>query len=289
MPSQLDSSGNDIETLRELLIREVPIYQTLCDQANLRREHVLAVRYCLCTALDEAANKTNQGGGAQAQKCLLIVFHNESYGGEKIFLLIGRLSPNPQEHGDVLEIIYRILCLGFEERYNVRPDWRKQLDLIRQQLLTIISSRYDTVAHDLSPHWFAESSGRFRLLCSLPVWLSLAFLSFLLLIFFVLYKIQIVNTDNTLQQRIASIGNVTPPLAVNKVLRLKNFLKDEIARGVVSVEENAHQSRVTFLGDFMFVLEQKNVNPKIIPVLDKVASEINKVSGTVTITGHTDN
>lgn len=60
-----------------------------------------------------------------------------------------------------------------------------------------------------------------------------------------------------MQQRIASIGNVTPPLAVNKVLRLKNFLKDEIARGVVSVEENAHQSRVTFLGDFMFVLEQK--------------------------------
>lgn len=161
--------------------------------------------------------------------------------------------------------------------------------MIRQQLLTIISSRYDTVAHDLSPHWFAESSGRFRLLCSLPVWLSLVFLSFLLLIFFVLYKIQIVNTDNTLQQRIASIGNVTPPLAVNKVLRLKNFLKDEIARGVVSVEENAHQSRVTFLGDFMLVLEQKNVNPKIIPVLDKVASEINKVSGTVTITGHTDN
>lgn len=87
--------------------------------------------------------------------------------------------------------------------------------MIRQQLLTIISSRYDTVAHDLSPHWFAESSGRFRLLCSLPVWLSLVFLSFLLLIFFVLYKIQIVNTDNTLQQRIASIDDVTPPLAVN--------------------------------------------------------------------------
>ena len=290
MPSELDSSGNDIEALRELLIREVHIYQTLCDQANLRREHVLAVRYCLCTALDEAANKTNWGGGgAWARKSLLIVFHNESYGGEKIFLLIGRLSPNPQEHGDVLEIIYRILCLGFEGRYSVRPDGRKQLDLIRQQLLTIISSRHDAVAHDLSPHWFAKSSGRFRLFRSVPVWLSTAFLSFLLLIFFVLYKLQIVNSDNTLQQRIAAIGNVTPPPSVNKVLRLKSFLKDEIARGVVNVEENAHQSRVTFLGDFMFVPGQKNVNPKIIPVLDKVANEINKVSGTVTITGHTDN
>lgn len=290
MPAQLNSSVSDIETMRELLIREVHIYQTLCDQANLRREHVLAVRYCLCTALDEAANKTSWGGGgAWARKSLLIVFHNESYGGEKIFLLIGRLSPNPQEHGDVLEVIYRILCLGFEGRYSVRPDGRKQLDLIRQQLLTIISSRYDAVAQDLSPHWLADASGKFRLLRSLPVWFNAGFLAFLLLAFFSWYKLQIANADNALEQRIAAIGKVAPPPATNRVLRLKILLKDEIARGVVNVEEDARQSRVTFLGDFMFVPGQKNVNPKILPVLDKVASEINKVSGTVVVTGHTDN
>ena len=176
MPTQLDSYDNGIESLRELLIREVHIYQTLCDQANLRREHVLAVRYCLCTALDEAANKTSWGGGgAWARKSLLIVFHNESYGGEKIFLLIGRLSPNPQEYGDVLEVIYRILSLGFEGRYSVRPDGRKQLDLIRQQLLSIISSGRDPVARDLSPHWLADAAGRLRRLHWIPVWASAAF------------------------------------------------------------------------------------------------------------------
>lgn len=290
MPAQLDSYDNGIESLRELLIREVHIYQTLCDRANLRREHVLAVRYCVCTALDEAANKTSWGGGgAWARKSLLIVFHNESYGGEKIFLLIGRLSPNPIEYGDVLEVIYRILSLGFEGRYSVRPDGRKQLDLIRQQLLSIISSGRDPVARDLSPHWYADASGKFRRLRSLPVWISTVFFCCLLLAIFVWFKFQIVDTDTRLQQRIAAIGKAVPPPATTGVLRLKALLKDEIERGVVSVNENAQQSQVTFLGDFMFVPGKKTVNPKIMPVLDKVASEINKVSGTVTVTGHTDN
>lgn len=290
MPAQLDSYDNGIESLRELLIREVHIYQTLCDRSNLRREHVLAVRYCLCTALDEAANKTSWGGGgAWARKSLLIVFHNESYGGEKIFLLIGRLSPNPIEYGNVLDVIYRILSLGFEGRYSVRPDGRKQLDLIRQQLLSIISSGRDQVARNLSPHWYADASGKFRRLRSLPVWINAVFFCCLLLAIFVWFKFQIVDTDTRLQQRIVAIGKAVPPPATTGVLRLKALLKDEIERGVVSVNENAQQSQVTFLGDFMFVPGKKTVNPKIMPVLYKVASEINKVSGTVTVTGHTDN
>ncbi|WP_239366624.1 type VI secretion system protein TssL, long form [Snodgrassella communis] len=290
IPSQLDSYDNGIESLRELLIREVHIYQTLCDQANLRREHVLAVRYCLCTALDEAANKTSWGGGgAWARKSLLIVFHNESYGGEKIFLLIGRLSPNPQEYSDVLEVIYRILSLGFEGRYSVRPDGRKQLDLIRQQLLSIINSGRDPVARELSPHWLAEASGKLRRLRIVPVWIGAVFFMCLLLTVFAWFKFQIVDADTRLQQRIAAIGKAVPPPASTRVLRLKALLKNEIERGLVSVSENAQQSQVTFLGDFMFVPGKKTVNPQIIPVLDKVASEINKVSGTVTVTGHTDN
>lgn len=290
MPTRLDPPDSGMESLRELLRREIRDYQTLCDQANLRREHVLAVRYCLCTALDEAANKTSWGsGGAWASKGLLITFHNESYGGEKVFLLIGRLSSNPQEHGDVLEVIYRILGLGFEGRYSVRSDGRKQLDLIRHQLLSIISSQRDVVARDLSPHWQVAATGTFRLLRGIPVWVSALLLSALLLLVFIWYRYQIANADIDLQRKIAAIGKVPPPPAMVRVLRLKALLKDEIARGVVSVEENAQQSQVTFLGDAMFVAGKKVINPTILPVLDKVASEINKVSGTVIVTGHTDN
>lgn len=82
-----------VEPYRNLLVREMHLYQTLCDQANLRREHVLAVRYCLCTALDEAANNTTSGRrGVWAGKSLLVTFHGESEGGIKLFQIIGRLA-----------------------------------------------------------------------------------------------------------------------------------------------------------------------------------------------------
>jgi type VI secretion system protein ImpK len=39
----------------------------------------------------------------------------------------------------------------------------------------------------------------------------------------------------------------------------------------------------------MFVPGQARLNAKILPVLDKVADEINQVSGSVQVTGHSDN
>ncbi|MGS9140259.1 DotU family type IV/VI secretion system protein, partial [Salmonella enterica subsp. enterica serovar Infantis] len=74
-----------VEPYRNLLVREMHLSQTLCDQANLRREHVLAVRYCLCTALDEAATNTPWGRrGVWAGTSLLVTFQGESEGGIKL-------------------------------------------------------------------------------------------------------------------------------------------------------------------------------------------------------------
>lgn len=161
MPAKLDAAL--VEPYRNLLVREMHLYQTLCDQANLRREHVLAVRYCLCTALDEAANNTTWGRrGVWAGKSLLVTFHGESEGGIKLFQIIGRLAASFQEHGNVLEVIYHLLGLGFEGRYSVQPDGRKQLDNIRQQLLTQLSQRRDPVMPALSPDFQGAISGRLR-------------------------------------------------------------------------------------------------------------------------------
>lgn len=171
MPAKLDAAL--VEPYRNLLVREMHLYQTLCDQANLRREHVLAVRYCLCTALDEAANNTTWGRrGVWAGKSLLVTFHGESEGGIKLFQIIGRLAASFQEHGNVLEVIYHLLGLGFEGRYSVQPDGRKQLDNIRQQLLTQLSQRRDPVMPALSPDFQGAISGRLRRMRRVPVWLS---------------------------------------------------------------------------------------------------------------------
>src|SRR5690606_12181728 len=55
-------------------------------QSGIANETILGARYCLGTALDEAAALTPWGGGGVwSAHSLLVTFHNETWGGEKFF------------------------------------------------------------------------------------------------------------------------------------------------------------------------------------------------------------
>jgi type VI secretion system protein ImpK len=73
------------------------------------------------------------------------------------------------------------------------------------------------------------------------------------------------------------------------MLHLKELLKSEIAAGMVSVDEDARHSAVTFRGDAMFPPGAVSVNASMSPLVAKIAGEIIKVPGKVTVMGYTDN
>ena len=84
-----------------------------------------------------------------------------------------------------------------------------------------------------------------------------------------------------------AFGEVRPfaPLWIRLTLISLILLADEIARGLLTVDEDEHHSLVVFRGD---VAGQKTVNDTLRPVINKVAQEIAHVGGAVTVTGHTD-
>ena len=99
----------------------------------------MAARYVLCTMIDEAAADTPWGGsGLWAQHSLLAMFHNEVFGGEKVFQLMARLAQQPDANRDLLELIYAALVLGFEGRYRVIDNGRAQLAAVRDRLAQIL-------------------------------------------------------------------------------------------------------------------------------------------------------
>lgn len=290
MPESLD--GNGVKGLRTLLEEEVKAFTRVCDQANLRREHTLALRYALCTALDEAASVQSWGGGLGDQTgpwsehALLQTFHQEGDGGNKVFLLIGRLAANPQEHLAVLEVMLHILGLGFMGHYRTQTDGHRMVETIRNRLYTLVMGAREPIARELSPHWHGVAPGKFRLLRSIPVWVTASLLTLALLGLFGWYKYQLVTETQIVEKRIRDIGKQMP---VPQRLRLKELLATEIAAGRVNVEEDDRQSKVTFRGDDMFLPGASQVNPRMDPMLDKTAAGINEVSGSVEVIGHTDN
>jgi len=295
MPKELDATQLDV--FRRLLTREVTTFQSICTSAQIKHEHMVAASYALTTAIDEAVQRKPWGGGSGAEtgawstNPLAQQFHEDTKGGEKVFLLIGRLAASPQEHIDLIDLLFFILSLGFEGRYRSLPNGRRDHDAIRHRLYEIVMAARGEVPRDLSPHWKGVGSvGKFRLLRTVPVWVTVSLLSLVLLAQFSWYKYRLVQKTNEVETGLRAIGALRPPPApVHKSLRLKELLAPEIARGTVSVEEDDAHSAVSFKGDDMFVPGQAQVNAKLVQTIAKVANEINEVTGTVRVAGHSDN
>ncbi|KFG93451.1 hypothetical protein GQ56_0131825 [Burkholderia paludis] len=279
--------------LRDLLEQEVRTFQKLCEQANIRRDHTIGARYCLCTALDEAATQTTWGKGESSgiewiKGGLATTFHEDRQGGEKVYLLIGRLLAEPREHRDLLEVIYEILSLGFEGRYRGDANGKRKHDAVRQRLYSEITAQRGIAPTALSPHWQSDVKGKRASFYDFPVWITVAFLSVLLLGLFGWFKYELMSRSAGVEKQIANIGRMTPPPAPPQ-LHLKQLLKDEIAAGTVSVDEDARHSAVTFRGDAMFPPGGVTIKSAMAPLIAKIAGETVKVPGKVTVLGYTDN
>ncbi|CNH99091.1 type VI secretion system protein TssL, long form [Yersinia pekkanenii] len=290
MPEQI-ADASQIQILKECLKNEITLFSVVCDEADISWKKMAIVRYCLCTALDEAAHTMSWGMiSGWSQSNLLNHFEGDNDGGNKFFLLVGRLSMSPHEYSDCLEVLLRILGLGFEGRYSIIEDGDRQLTKIRQGLLTLLQSTRDTVPTVLSPHGLVTHQSRKRRGIFVPVRVSMLLCGFLIAATFIGSKYFLSIPESDLLKRMAVLQRpiVVAPPAVAQKLNLTVLLKDEIAKQLVSVDETAGSSKVIFKGDTMFPVGSDKVRPEIINIIERVAQEIHRVQGAVLIVGHTD-
>ena len=68
------------------------------------------------------------------KQSLLVHFHNEAWGGEKVFILLERLIREPVRYQDLLEFLYLCFSLGFRGRYKVAIQQQDEFERIYQRL-----------------------------------------------------------------------------------------------------------------------------------------------------------
>ncbi|PKH20856.1 type VI secretion system protein TssL [Enterobacterales bacterium CwR94] len=278
--------------LKESLKNEITLFNVVCDEVDISWKKMAIVRYCICTALDEAAHARPWGVDVGwSQSNLLNHFEGDNDGGNKFFLLVGRLSMTPHDYADVLEIQLRILGLGFEGRYSIIENGERQLTKIRQRLLALLQSTRDSIPAALSAHALPQRSEKRRRRLFVPVRVSLLFVGVLTAGTFITCKYLLVVPESAYLKHMQALAR--PPALVAESrpverLRLAVLLKPEIDKQLVSVNETAGHSLVTFRGDAMFVVGAVGVRSEMLPVLKRVADEIHRVKGQVRIVGYTD-
>jgi type VI secretion system protein ImpK len=137
-----------LRTLDELPnIRDV--HQQVRNQIDNIREEIrqrdyepaqwLAYSYGLCLFIDEAVMERPWGKNCcWSQNPLLSIFHDETWGGEKVFTVLSRLMQEPKRYEDVLEFMYLALCLGLKGKYALAPKGEETLNTLIHQLHGII-------------------------------------------------------------------------------------------------------------------------------------------------------
>ena len=291
MPQHADPAA-----LRAALVEAVRKFEAGARARGLPNEQVVAGRYLLCTFVDECASSTPWGGsGAWSSQSLLVLFHSESWGGEKLFQLLGKLAENVAANRGLLELIYSILALGFEGRYRVLQDGRSQLDAVREKLALMLREQSGTAAPELSPHWAGVPAAAVRLRDGIPVWVAATAAALLLAVVFVAMRMLIANQSNdsftalqALDVKAAALPPPPPPPPAAAVPRLSGFLKAEIDAGLVEVRDLTDRSVIVIRGDGIFGPGSAEVTAKVLPLFERIAEELQRQPGQILVTGHTD-
>lgn len=183
------------------------IYKTVKQQiasideeiARLNYDHatLLAYRYCLCSFIDEAVMGTPWGAQSiWAERSLLSVYHNETWGGEKFFTILSRMMLDPEKYRDILEFMYLCLCLGFKGRYGVQVNNSDELQNIITKLHKLLRQmRGET------PEWINQAynnvvSSRIRIGSQWPWWSPWAIAAVVLIVTFALYVLFLNETTS---------------------------------------------------------------------------------------------
>ncbi len=277
--------------LRETLARAMQTFETRARSAGIANEHVIGARYALCTFLDETAANTPWGEKIWAQRSLLVQFHNEAWGGEKAFQLLGKLAEQPAQHRNLLELFYIILALGFEGRFRVVQNGKVQLDALRERLAQLLQRERGEAPRELSPAWQTTARATRPLRDSVPLW-AIAVMAVLVLFLAYLGASWHLNgqSDPTFSKILAL--RVPPPAPSKTTLvppRLQTYLPEEIRQGRIEVRDLADRSIVLVHGDGLFTTGSADLSPGFTELLGRVGAAVGKINGTILVRGHSDN
>ena len=283
----------DVAALRATLAQGVRNFVTAANERGIAPERVMAARYILCTMLDEAAADTPWGGtGVWGRHSLLAEFHNEAFGGEKVFQLMARLAEKPDANLDLLELIYAATALGFEGRYRVIDNGRAQLEAVRARLAQIIRQQRGPYPPALAQHWAGHVAPQRRALSWLPLAVTAALAVLLLGGVYVAFATSLADRADPVYSAIQRLRLPPPVVALAQPApqpRLAVFLQADIRAGLVAVRDEVDRSVVTLRGDGLFARGSASLLPEREELMRRIADAIVRVGGNVLVTGHTDN
>jgi type VI secretion system protein ImpK len=164
--------GNIVKFHKHLLT-EMQKFQIKAETMQYDADNILISRYILSAAIDEAISKTSWGKQANWQEYSLLkeLPHNTN-ADDHFFIILERISRAPSKFIDNIELIYLMLTLGFEGKFQDQPQLRLELQNISDQTYQIIRAYRGEINKQLSPTISMAKNFRKQKPRYFPIWLT---------------------------------------------------------------------------------------------------------------------
>ncbi len=283
----------DVERLHAETVRQVQVFEQAAADHGVPRESTLAARYTLCTFIDEVVMNTPWGANSiWPARSLLLTFHRDSSGGEKVFQMIDRVLADRDPRRDLVEFFYVCLALGLQGQYRVAEGGQAKLADVRERLYARIRGWRDAPPGELSPSWRGVEDRRNRLVRTVPAWVCVA-------------AVVLVGSGVFFSLHSALNSAAAPLTAQLNDVRRATFESPVGPRAIRGVDlpallggidserlqiERGDDGRTTvILRGEVFASASTEVTDPFRPLLRRIGEALQQAPGSVLVEGHSDN
>lgn len=300
--------------LRERLTAEIKNFHTRSLEQGFSENEVKIASYFLCSLIDEAVLNTPWGSGSDwGHDSLLVRFHKEAVGGEEFFLILDKLLQRPAQHPDLLELAYLCLSLGLEGKYRFGADGLRSLENLRLEVYLQLQKVRNNRDTSLSVHWQGMRDLRSPLTRHVPLWVLGGVAGICLLAAYLGFSYAVNTASDRVYGQWAAIASeearmvpepqwtppveqmaeapepppilppVEEPAEPGWAERFRELLAPEIERKMVEVLDPPIL-RITQA----FASGSDQVKDDFLPMLIKIARELQDCTSHIEVIGHTD-
>lgn len=301
------------DELRERALRAFRQFEVDARDAGVSAEQVRAAHYILCASLDDVVLSYNWGqSSVWSVQSLVATFHQEVKSGDRFFDVLAGMQKDPGRWKDALEVTYLCLSMGFQGRYRLSPRGASELDQIRTGLYQLLTQVRPPWERELSPHWKGVDAPHRGPRRGIPAWVAACVAIFALGMGYAWLANAMNEGSDGLYERMAALPPGTlpeiersappvppapppppprnvPPPPPDFLATLRQFLKPEIDQGLLTVFGDARSVTVRIKGRGMFASGSATVDPRFIPMLQRVGQGLRTEPGRVQVIGHSDN
>ena len=300
VPLKTISIISDLDLLRKQLITAIRKFESELNLRKIDHDTIAAARYVICTLLDETiSNSTWGGSGAWATKSLLVYFHKETWGGEKVFAILQQLSLDPRKNIDLLELYYICLAFGLQGRYRVRDSGLDQLENLKGLLQQMIYNQRGSSVN-LSPFWEGISKKNQVDHHSIPLWVIASFLIVILMLIHLYLYTNLDKKRIPISKEIDKISLFRPvikkketstPTTIPVVIpqTFIDWIEEDIKEGRITINQSSNPPSINVATEKLFSSASAEINSSFFPFLERLGEALNYFPGNVTVIGHTDN